>query len=108
MQINTILVCLYHSLVATYFSDDPKLNLGVVCNDQLVTRCGFKTLSEFFGPWNALQIGIGTGESSGRGAQLIETGVNPSSLRVYMIWQLLCEVLNSMGYLDIYTNRCDQ
>jgi hypothetical protein len=57
--------------------------------------------SEFFGPGDALKIGIGAGESSGGRSKLLEIRMDPSRLRVNMIWQLLCEVLDGMAFFPV-------
>lgn len=59
---------------------------------------GLYASSEFFGPWDALKVRVGTGKSSGSGAKLIESRMNLSSLRIYVILQFFSEVLNCMAY----------
>lgn len=68
MQIETVLMSLNHPLVPANRSFNPQLYLGVISNDQLTARCGFKTSPEFYGPWNALKVRIGTGKPSGSGS----------------------------------------
>lgn len=86
MQADTVLISLNHAPISADSRYGPKLYPRIVGNDRLMTVCSFETFPEFFGPWHALEVGIGTAESACSDPKLMDTGVNPSRMRIHMIW----------------------